>query len=500
MQRHWPLLLGALTAVALSACATAPLADTGAGAVDARAASVADATAGPGSAQSGGAPAGSSGARSLSGAPVELTLGAPTTVSGPGVAVDGNTVTITDAGAYRLTGAVADGRVVVQAADDAAVTLILDGARISSASGAPLAVMSDTDLTLVLADGSENVLSDAASYALPAGADEPDGALFARGDLTIAGAGALTVDARFRHGIRGKDDVTVEGGAITITSKGDGVNSNNDLTVDGGRLSIAAGDDALHADLNLTVNDGSIIIGRSYEGLEGETITINGGTIDVTSTNDAVNVAAGAAPAGAAGGRAAAGAAGAAGTTRLLTINGGYLVLDASAGDGLDANGSISMTGGTVIVDGAPVNMESAIDYDGAFKVTGGTLIAAGSAGMAQAPGATSTQNSVQITFPAVQAPGTLVSIAGPDGRNVLTFAPPKAFQSFVLSSPDLASGASYRVSTGGSAAGTAVDGRYAAGTASAGTEFASFTVSGPVTTVGTAGGPAGAPGGARRR
>jgi len=69
-----------------------------------------------------------------------------------------------------------------------------------------------------------------------------------------------------------------------------------------------------------------------------------------------------------------------------------------------------------------------------------------------------------------------------------------------LASSPDLATGASYRVSTGGSAAGTAVDGRYAAGTASAGTEFASFTVSGPVTTVGTAGGPAGAPGGARRR
>jgi len=44
MQRHWPLLLGALTAVALSACATAPLADTGAGAVDARAASSAACT------------------------------------------------------------------------------------------------------------------------------------------------------------------------------------------------------------------------------------------------------------------------------------------------------------------------------------------------------------------------------------------------------------------------------------------------------------------------
>ena len=99
------------------------------------------------------------------------------------------------------------------------------------------------------------------------------------------------------------------------------------------------------------------------------------------------------------------------------------------------------MTGGTVIVHGAAVNMESSIDYDGAFTLTGGTLVAAGSAGMAQAPGAASTQSSVMITFPAVQPAGTLVHVAGPDGQNVLTFAPPKAFQSLVLSSPALASG-----------------------------------------------------------
>ena len=77
-------------------------------------------------------------------------------------------------------------------------------------------------------------------------------------------------------------------------------------------------------------------------------------------------------------------------------------MLDASAGDGLDANGSIAMTGGTVIVHGAPINMEAPIDYDATFKLTGGTIVAAGSAGMAQAPGATSTQRSVMVTFPAV--------------------------------------------------------------------------------------------------
>ena len=117
------------------------------------------------------------------------------------------------------------------------------------------------------------------------------------------------------------------------------------------------------------------------------------------------------------------------------------------------------------------------------------------SAGMAQAPGAASTQPSVMLTFPAVQPAGTLVYIAGPDGQNVLTFAPPKAFQSLVLSSPALEMGATYRVYTGGGATGAAVDGLYAAGPQGAGTEFVSFTVTGPVTRAGAA-----AAGGVRRR
>nr|CAA9280484.1 hypothetical protein AVDCRST_MAG63-3508 [uncultured Armatimonadetes bacterium] len=501
MKRHWPLVLSTLTAVALSACATSPLAN--ASAADARVEAVASAmtdgtaaaAADPAASQAAsvgtGAPAGgagSSSARFSTDDAVPITLGDQIVIGGPGATVSGNTVTITDAGAYRIAGTLADGQVVVRAADNAKVTLVLEGARISSSSGAPLAVMSDTDLTLVLADGSESFLSDAASYVLPAGADEPNGALFAKGDLTIDGAGALTIDAKYQHAIRGKDDITIDGGNITLTSKGDAVNSNNDLTLNSGRISISAGDDALHADLKLTINDGSISIGRSYEAIESEQITINGGTIYAASSNDAINIsAAGAAPAGGGRGAPAAGTAATA-APRLLTINGGYVVLDASAGDGLDSNGSISMTGGTVIVHGAPINMEAPIDYDASFTMTGGTIVAAGSAGMAQAPGGTSTQNSVMVTFPAMQPAGTLVHLAGEDGKNVLTFAPPKAFQSLVLSSPDLRLGATYRVSTGGSAAGTPVDGLYAAGPQSAGTEFVSFTVTGPVTRAGAAG------------
>jgi hypothetical protein len=120
MKRHVPLLLTTLTAVALSACATGPLASasTGASAADSYEAYAAAPVATAGAeAQSAGQPAaagtggqsGSSGAGYLAEAAVRIALGAPTTVSGPGVTINGSTVTITDAGAYSLTGTLVAG-------------------------------------------------------------------------------------------------------------------------------------------------------------------------------------------------------------------------------------------------------------------------------------------------------------------------------------------------------------------------------------------------------
>jgi formylmethanofuran dehydrogenase subunit C len=54
-----------------------------------------------------------------------------------------------------------------------------------------------------------------------------------------------------------------------------------------------------------------------------------------------------------------------------LYIYGGYVFIDAE-GDGLDANGAIDMTGGTVIVNGPTGNNNGALDYMGSFNLRGG--------------------------------------------------------------------------------------------------------------------------------
>lgn len=277
-------------------------------------------------------------------------------------------------------------------------------------------------------------------------------------------------------GLKAGVDIVITGGVFEIDSMEDAVHSNNSLTVSGGEIHIAAGDDALHADTTLVINNGSLDITQSYEGLESQAIVINGGTIHLVSSDDGVNASSG----------------NGSGLDMMtsdssLSINGGYLYVDAN-GDGLDVNGPISMTAGTVIVNGPTNNGNGAIDYLGEFTLTGGYLVAVGSSGMAQAPSETSSQYSILYGFDTAQPAGSIVRIETTGGQEILTFVPTKTYQAVAISSPELDSG-SYMLYVGGTSSGTATDGLYSGGTYSGGTQAADITVSSIVTHAGSIGG-----------
>lgn len=435
---------------------------------------------------------------------VPITLnGSSIAVGGNGATASGSKVTITSAGTYSFSGSLTDGQVIVNTTDKAVVRLILNGVNITSSNSAPIYIKDSGKTVIVLADNSNNTLTDGTTYVYDVVADEePNAAIFSKSDLTFFGTGALTVNGRFGDaivskdgliiksgnitvsaaddGIRGKDYLIIDSGTLNITSKADGLKSSNDenaalgyVIINDGTIAIAAGDDGIHAETNLVINKGNITISKSYEGLEGKTITLNNGTVHLTSSDDGVNASDGS------GG----GMGGSAGSSNLLTINGGYLYLNAG-GDGLDANGSIVITGGTVLVNGPSTNGNGALDYDGSFKISGGVLVAVGSSGMAQVPGTTSTQNSVLVNFTGNQAANSLVNIQSVDGKSILTFKAAKQYQSLAFSSADLATGTTYSVYTGGSSTGTSTDGLFSGGTYTAGTKYTSFSVSSVVTKV----------------
>ena len=116
-------------------------------------------------------------------------------------------------------------------------------------------------------------------------------------------------------------------------------------------------------------------------------------------------------------------------------------------------------------------------------------MVAVGSSGMAQAPSATSSQYSILYNFSSAQAAGMVVHIESDSGQELLTFVPAKQYESVVFSSPEMESGSTYLLYSGGSASGTATDGLYSGGTYSGGTQVASLTITGMVTTAGSAAG-----------
>lgn len=437
--------------------------------------------------------------------------GTSISVNGNGATASGSTVTINSAGTYSLSGKLTNGQVLVNTKDKATVRLIFNGVDITNLTNSPIYVKDAGKVVIALADNTTNKLTDALNYTYDVPAEEePNAAVFSKSDLTIFGNGALTVNGQFGDGIvskdglivksgtinvtaaddgiRGKDYLIVKGGTITVNAKADGLKSSNDsdaalgyVLIEDGVMNITAGDDGVHAESKLDINKGTITVTKSYEGLESKLITINDGTIHVIASDDGINVAGGNDASGGNGGPMQGGSSSS--STYLLTINGGYVVVDA-AGDGLDANGSIVMTGGIVLVNGPTANGNAALDYDRSFKISGGTLLAVGSSGMAQVPDATSTQNSVLVGFTTAQAAGTLIHIQSGDGKDILNFKPTKRYQSMAFSSPVLTKGTSYDVYAGGSATGTATDGLYPGGTYSSGTKYTTSTVSGVVTKV----------------
>jgi len=229
------------------------------------------------------------------------------------------------------------------------------------------------------------------------------------GVLSLTAGGGISAQAgedTSMKGISAGANINIDGGVLAIDSADDALNANGNIVVNGGTFTIATGDDGMHANTSLEINGGSVQITGSYEGLESALITLNAGDIQVTASDDGINVAGGLDNSGMGGGRPGQDMFSAASANGYyLYVHGGTILVDAR-GDGLDVNGAIEMTGGVVLVNGPTNDGNGALDYDAGFNLTGGLLGAAGSSGMAQAPGTNSSQNSVAIFFYGAQPGG----------------------------------------------------------------------------------------------
>lgn len=545
------------------------------------------------------------------------------------VRIDGQTVTITQAGTYQIAGTLGDGALIVESAENAKIALVLGGVSIKNSTGAAIQISTADDVTIELAEGTTNVLQSGEEVDIAAATESKEasgGALQSKADLKIKGKGSLTVlgylnngihctkDLKIKngnisvtalgHGIKGKNSVTVSGGTVTVTSGKDGITSDEteneekgfvtiedgeiiitsvgdgvsaettltvtgdvisiisgggsanaqqktdnmrdwwdfdnsasddnsasckglkagkalvisggsitidaqddalhtdgDMTISGGECILSTGDDGAHAALSLTVLDGKITVLTSYEGLEANQITLAGGELDITASDDGINANGGSdgfsggfgggfggrrsdmnsqsgdmtppdnsnmqtppdgnAPSGnppTMPGQDAADSTTTDDTTDkqpVLLITGGKITVNAD-GDGLDSNGDLRVEGGDITINGPSNGGNGALDIGtengGAGVIAGGTLIALGTSSMTENFGSTSTQCAFLVTMNSFGA-GETITITDSQGNVLYTGVTVKSANSVVFSSPDLVVGETYTVTIGSTSA-----------------------------------------------
>ncbi len=281
-------------------------------------------------------------------------------------------------------------------------------------------------------------------------------------DLTTGGTNSSLGSDASAKGIKGPVTVDIEDGTFTIDSLDDAIHSNEDVLINGGTFNISTsntasvGGDAIHADSSIEINGGTITITKAYEGIEGETITVNDGTISIVDSDDGFNATSGS------GGEEDDGS--------WLYINGGTIYMNVASGDGLDSNGSIAISGGTIIAYGPSSSPNVGMDYNGTLSITGGLLIVTGpnSGSMIQPQSSSdysssSTQYCLKVTSSSFST-SSFFHIQNASGEDILTFKPEESMYYIIFSSPELATG-SHSIYTGGTYTdGSSMHGLYTGG------------------------------------
>ena len=412
---------------------------------------------------------------------VKITLSGKTAAcNSSNVQIEDGVVTIKAAGVYVLSGTLTDGTIVVDAGDDDKVQLVLDGVSIMAADYAAIYAKNADKVFVTLAEGAGNSLTVSGDY-VQTDDNNVDAVIFAKCDLTLNGTGSLTVKDNMGHGIVSKDDLVVTGGTYTIYSQDhclngkdsvriadgtfnlscdeDGIHAGNDdqqdgyVYIEGGDINISVGDDALHAEGLLIITGGDIDVSKSCEGVEGYKILVTGGDIDVVSSDDGFNAAGGSSGSGYnhdgfGGGPGMGGVYMDADSDAYIFITGGTININAD-GDGIDSNGCIGITGGSVYVLGPSDNGNGAMDYGICAAITGGEIVAVGGSGMAQGFGDESTQCSALVNFDEWVDAGETITLTDSDGKEVLSYRVDKKFNSVVISTSDMKQGDNYTLTVG---------------------------------------------------
>lgn len=362
------------------------------------------------------------------------------TVEGSGATYDAEQALfeVQQEGTYLLQGKSDGVQVKVALGDEEKAQIVFNNADLSTTDRPALYVESGDKVFVTLAEGSQNFMAGGQT---DNDTDALNGVVYSKSDITFNGDGTLTVNttAQDCHGIISKDDLVITGGTYAISATDNGLHGKDCVKIRDGAFSIEAGNDAIKSSNQeeanrgfIALDGGTIEVTDCEEGYEAREIYLNGGKSTITARDDAINASA---------------SENTSGRECFIQINGGQLVIYAD-GDGIDSNGSLEVNDGTIFVSGPSNAANSALDYETEATINGGTVLAAGPAGMAC--GFTGgSQGSALVDLQG--AANQTLALSTSDGSVLAEFVPVHAYQTVVVSSPNLALGDTFLLTSGSS-------------------------------------------------
>ena len=206
------------------------------------------------------------------------------------VQIDGGTVTITSEGVYVLSGTLSNGSIIVDAGDEDKVQLVLNGVSVTSSDFAAIYAKNADKVFVTLAENTENTLVNESGFT-EIDDNHVDAVVFSKCDLTLNGAGELTVTSPAGHGIVSKDELTITGGIYTITASGHGLTGKDSVAIAAGSFVIDSGKDGIHAEDEddseagfICLSDGDFTITAQGDGISASgMLEIAGGNYNITT-------------------------------------------------------------------------------------------------------------------------------------------------------------------------------------------------------------------------
>ncbi len=209
-----------------------------------------------------------------------------TSTDGSTITQNDSVYTITQAGEYTVTGLLSEGQIVVNADDNAEITIILNGTSITCSNGSPIYIKNADNVKIKSEENTYNCIVDARAEADDnsdnSSSENGNAAIYAACDLKLVGKGALSVTGNYNNGIQSKDDISIKNVTIKVNAVNNAIKGNDEVAIESGEIiAISRKGDGIKT------SNSSL----STKGKQKGNVIISGGNIDIYAACDGIDAA-----------------------------------------------------------------------------------------------------------------------------------------------------------------------------------------------------------------